>query len=316
VSKIDENVRPMAATGQREVKGRVCNDRRVSEHAISSSGHNSHDHFLSRYLPLLPRYFSPPWRTLTLGMCAVQRVRLSLDGDRCGATHLLERKEKKKKDKIADVSDHAEIQPQIVRGARKKRKTEDPETPVRAGPISSNPEGEGRKKRKRDREGEEPLPEDKKKKKHKKEKTSGAANDPATDPPLGVPDTSGVVRIAAVVPKITEEKKQKKKKSSDYPASSVTEPTPSVGAADTSGKSRKRKPTNGDAVDANGDKGSLQKPRSKSKKRKEETVEDEGQRSTPVPTEDRSSQKRKKAKASIHPDPSDDSDLTEQSQKG
>ena len=185
-----------------------------------------------------------------------------------------------------------------------------------AEPISSNPEGEGRKKRKRDREGEEPPSDNtKEKKKRKKEKTLTTAYDPTTDSPLRVSDAPGAGTVA-VVPEIPE-KKRKKNKSSDHPASSVIEPTPSVGAADKPEKSRRRKLAKGDTIDANGGEGSLQKSRSKAKKRRKgETVEDEEHPSTPVPTDDHSSRKRKKSKASIHPDPSDDPNLTEQSQKG
>ena len=300
-SKIDENVRPMAVTERCEVKGRVCNDSRVSEHAISSgSGQSSHDPFLCRYLPLLPRRCSPLWRalTLTLKTCDVQkgkqRVRLSLDGDRYGATHPLERKEKKKKDQVADVSDHAQLQ--IVKGARKKKKTEDPETPVEAEPVSSNPEGKGVKRRKHDREDEEPPSGDKKKKKRKREKNSGAAYDLAADPPLDVPDAPGAAGTVAVVPEITEVKERKENKS----------------PADGTGNSRKRKPTKADGVKANGQEGSKSKKRNKG-----DVVEDEEHPSTPVPADDHSSRKRKQPKAeSVHLDPSDDPDLTEQSQKG
>jgi len=268
-------------------------------------------------IPFLLRYLSPRWRilTLTLGTCAVQkrkqRVCLSLNGGRCEATHPLERKEKKKKDKVADVLDHAGTQLQIVKGARKKRKPKDPETPVEAKPVSSNPEGKGVQKRNRDRRGEEPPSGDKKKEKRKKEKTSGAAYDPATDSPLDLPDVSGAAGPVAIVPAIAEEKRRKKNKSSDPPPASVTELTPRVGAADEVEKSRKRKPTKGDVVEANGQEGS------KSKKRKKgDVVEDEEHLSTPILADDHSSRKRKKPKASVHPDPSDDPDLTEQSQKG
>jgi len=214
------------------------------------------------------------------------------------ATHLSERKGKKKKDKIADVSNHAETQPQTVNGARKKRKTEDPETPVEAGPVSSNPEGEGRKKRKHDREGEEPPSGDKKKKRRKKEKTSGAINSPL----------EAVDAVEAI-----GEKRRKKPKASDPPPCTI-EPPPSIGTADKPEKSRKRKPTKDDP---NGDEESSPKPRTKSKRRKKgETIEDEEHLSTTVPAGDHSSRKRKKSKESVHPDPSDDPNLTEQSQKG
>ena len=158
-------------------------------------------------------------------------------------------KEKKKKDKIADLSDHSEIQPQITKGGRKKRRAEEPEIPAEAEPVSSNPVGEERKKWKRDREGEEPLSGDKKeKKKRKEEKSSGTTHNPAVD-------------------------------------------------AD--------------------DEVSPPKSKSKPKKRKNgETVEGEDHASTAIPTDDHSSRKRKKSKASVHPDPSTDPNLTEQSQKG
>jgi len=188
---------------------------------------------------------------------------------------------------------------------------------VETKPVSPHSEGEGRKKRKRDRESEEPPSDVKKeKKKLKKEKTPGTAYDPATDSLLYVPDASGAAGTVAIVPETTE-KQKKKNKTSGHWASSVIEPTPSGGAADKLEQSRKRKPTNGDAVEANGDEGSSKKSRSKSKKRKKgETVEDERHPSTPVPEGDHSSRKRKKSKASVHPDPSDDPNLTEQSQKG
>lgn len=111
-----------------------------------------------------------------------------------------------------DVSDHAETQLQTVKGARKKRKTKDSETPVEAEPaepISSNPEGEGRKKRKRDREGEEPPSDNtKEKKKRKKEKTLTTAYDPTTDSPLRVSDAPGAGTVT-VVPEIPEKKRKK-----------------------------------------------------------------------------------------------------------
>jgi len=78
---------------------------------------------------------------------------------------------------------------------------------------------------------------------------------------------------------------------------------------------KQRKHKKDDVVDANVDVEPSQKLKSKSKKRKKGgPVEGEDRTSTVDPTGD-SSRKRKKSKKSIHPDPSDDSDLTEQSQK-
>ena len=125
----------------------------------------------------------------------------------------------------------------------------------------------------------------------------------ATDSRLEVTDVSGAVGPIVTASKIEGEKKQRKNKSS---AETPNAPPSAVGPAlDTDavgkpGKSRERKATKDDAI-------SDPIPKSKSKKRREE----EG-----VQGEDRPSQKRRKSKASVHPDPLDDPDLTEQSQKG
>ena len=216
-----------------------------------------------------------------------------------------------------DASGHAETQPEIAKGTRKKEMSiEDWETSLEPELVPSNPRGkEKKKKRRRDREDEGSPSGDKRKKKRKKEKTSGATSDspavPATDSPL---ETTGTTVAAK------EKKKRKKIKSSaeisDPPPSSVTEPIPSVGAADEPVKPRNRKLTKDDAVDVNADAEPSSKSISRSRKRKKEaTTEDEGHPSTIIPAED-SSRKRKKSKKSIHPNPFDDSDLTEQSQKG
>jgi len=190
-------------------------------------------------------------------------------------------------------------------------KPEDPEDLVEPEPVSSNLEGKGKKKkRKRDREDGEPPPDDKKKKR-KKEKTSGDLTSalPATDPPLEVADTSDITGTAGTTSGTKEKKKRKKDKSS-------AETIPSAGATDDPEKPRKWRPKKDNVVDANVDAEPSSKTKSKSKKRKKrETIEGEDRTSTVAPTDD-SPQKRKKSRKSIHPDPSDDSDLTEQSQKG
>lgn len=116
-----------------------------------------------------------------------------------------------------------------------------------------------------------------------------------------------------------KEKRNKNKSSteaSDPPPSSAIEFTPGAGAVDEPKKSRKLKSAN-DVVDADGDGEPSPKSKSKSKKRKkEETIEDNEHPSTVLYTEGHPPQKRKKSKASVHPNPLDDSDLTEQSQKG
>ena len=182
-------------------------------------------------------------------------------------------------------------------------------------PVSSNPKGkEKKKKRKRDQEGEELPSDDKKKKKQRKGEASGASNDPTIDPPL---EATGITVVAS---EVKEKKKRNKNKSSaeasDPPPSSAIEPTPGAGAVDKPKKSRKWKSTNDD-VDADGDGEPSPKSKSKSKKRKkEETIEDNEHPSAVLHTEGHPPQKRKKSKASVHPSPLDDSDLTEQSQKG
>ena len=183
-------------------------------------------------------------------------------------------------------------------------------------PVSSNPKGkEKKKKRKRDQEGEELPSDDKKKKKQRKGEASGASNDPTIDPPL---EATGITVVAS---EVKEKKKRNKNKSSaeasDPPPSSAIEPTPGAGAVDKPKKSRKWKSTNDDVVDADGDGEPSPKSKPKSKKRKkEETIEDNEHPSAVLHTEGHPPQKRKKSKASVHPSPLDDSDLTEQSQKG
>ena len=181
-------------------------------------------------------------------------------------------------------------------------------------PVFSNPKvKEKKKKRKRDQGGEE-LPSDDKKKKQREREASGAIDDPTIDPPL---EATGTTVGAS---EVKEKKKRNKNKSSaeasDPPPSSAIEFTPGAGAVDEPKKSRKLKSAN-DVVDADGDGETPPKSKSKSKKRKkEETIEDNEHPSTVLHTEGHSPQKRKKSKASVHPNPLDDSDLTEQSQKG
>jgi len=188
-----------------------------------------------------------------------------------------------------DVSDHAGTQPEITKGTRKKMPVGDPEASVEPELVLSNPGGkEKKKKRERDREDEEPPSGDKKKKKRKKGKTSGATSDSptayATDSFLEVAGTSEATGTTVAV----KEKKKRKKIKSSAEAS--------------------------DDVDVNVEAEPLSKPKSR-KRKKEATAEDEGHTSTTAPVED-SSRKRKRSKKSIHSNPSDDSDLTEQSQKG
>lgn len=205
---------------------------------------------------------------------------VSLESDYCKATHLSERKEKKKKDQVVH---HPGTQLEIVKGGREKSKTDDPE-----------PE-EKKKKRKRDREDEEPLSADKKKKR-KSEKISGTTYSPtsiipATDSPLEI---AGAV-AAASDPEIKEKRRRRKSKSpaeKSGPHTSVPGPTPTASSTDELVKSRKLKYTKGDAVDASVEAGSA------------------------VQTEGHPSRQRRKSKRPIYPDPSDDPDLTEQSQKG
>ncbi|KAF9652118.1 hypothetical protein BDM02DRAFT_3109523 [Thelephora ganbajun] len=193
---------------------------------------------------------------------------------------------------------------------------------VHPEPISSEPGRKDRKKkRKRDREDGEP-PSDDKKKKRRKEKASGATSDPAsaipvTDLPHEAADIPEVTRTTAVASEVKERKKKHNSstETSDPPTSSAIEPTRIAGSADKPEKPRKRKSTKDDDVDADGDAESSLESKPKTKKRKKrEAVENEDNPSVVIPAED-SPRKRKKSKKPIHPDPSGDSDLTEQSQK-
>lgn len=213
-------------------------------------------------------------RTLQ-GVCA------SLNNDRSGTTHLLERKEKKKKGKVADASG---TQPEIVKGGRtKKKKVVEPE------PAPSNLEGKEKKKKRE----ESPSSDKGEKKKRKKEKISGTTSDPASAvPALEATDTPEVTTVAAS--EVKEKKKRRKGKPSTdtpNPSTSVIEPALSTGGAD-----ELKRRTAKDDTGVNGE------PLSKKRKK----GEGEGD----------SARKRKKSKTSIHPDPSDDPDLTEQSRKG
>ena len=197
-------------------------------------------------------------------------------GDHRRATHLSERKEKKKKDKVADILEHPGTQPEIVKRVRKKDKTNVREISVEPGIVSCDPEArEKKKKRKRDREDEEPPSADQNKKR-KRKKSSGATSSPtslvpANDSSLEVADTSGVTGTIATTSEMKTKKNQRKSKSE---------------------KPRKKKATGGDAVNI--------------------SIEAE----PAVPPEGQLSRKRKKSKQPAYPDPSDDPDLTEQSQKG
>lgn len=300
----------------------MCNESRACQHWASAGPH--------RVLTIAPSsrssqedLFLQPWRfrILKLRTCTLpkreQRVCASLNDDHRGTTHLLERKEKKKKkSKVADASVHAETQPEMVKGGRTKKEVVDSGSLVEPEPAPSNLEGkEKKKKRKRDREDEGPPSSDKnEKKKRKKEKTSGTASDPTSAAPLEAADISGFTTLATS--EVKEMKKRRKAKSSAEtfnPPTSDIEPTPIAGAVDGARKPRKRKTAKDDTTDANGGGEPLSHSKPKSKKRKK--GEDEDHPSTVTPTED-SPQKRKKSKTSIHPDPSNDSDLTEQSRKG
>lgn len=234
-----------------------------------------------------------------------------------------ERKEKKKEDKTAVTPDRPGIQQEITKGGRKKKKSDDPETPAEPQTVHPDPEAQEKKKRKRGREDEEPTPDKNKKKKRNKEGASEkvpalAFVVPATDPLTEVADNSEVMGSSATTPEAKEKKKRKKSKSfvgtCDLPASTAIGPTSTAGSINEPGKPQKRKLANGDSVDANAD--VEPSVMSKSKKRKKEAVPGGEDRSTATPMEDRSFRKRKKSKKSIHPDPSDDHDLTGQSQKG
>lgn len=188
-------------------------------------------------------------------------------------------------------------------------------------PPPSNLEGKEKEKRKRDREDERPPSSDKKKKKRKKEKASCAIFDPAstvlaTEPsPLEAANTSEVTGTTVATSEVKEKKKQKLSTgASNPPPSFATEPTPITGAADKSEKQRERGLAKHDTANTGADTGLSSESKSKSKKRKKGEAADTQDHST-VTTED-SSRKRKKSKKSIHPNPSDDPNLTEQSRKG
>ena len=200
----------------------------------------------------------------------------------------------------------------------KKKKTHDPETLAEPQTLHPDPEAEEKKKRKRGREDKEPTSDNKKKKKRKKEGASGKTPGPAfVVPSPEVVHNSEVMGSPAAT---SEEKKKKRRKSKlstgtcDLPTSSAIGSTSTTGSTDEPEKPQKRKPTDVDSMDANAN--AEPSAMSKSKKRKKEAAVGGEDRSTAIPMEDRSSRKRKKSKKSIHPDPSDDPGLTEQSQKG
>ena len=150
------------------------------------------------------------------------------------------------------------------------------------------------------------------------------ASDPAStiltaDPPLEVADISEAAGVTTVTSEVKERKKRKNKsltRTSDHPLSSAVDPTPSASATDKLEKPRKRKYLKDDTANTNVEVESPLESESKSKKRaKREVVQGKDHHHTASAPED-SSHKRKKPKRSIHPDPSDDPELTEQSRKG
>lgn len=252
-----------------------------------------------------------------------QRVCASLDDDRRKTTHLLERKEKKKKqEKIADASDHAETRPEIAKRVRTKKETVDSGTPAEPEPAPFNPEEKEKKKRKRKRDRDDEVPpfgDKKEKQKRKKENASDATSDPAstvlaTDPSFEVAD-SDTSKVAGTTMAASEVKEKKRPKKNKSPTLSAIKSIPTAGAADKLEKPLQRKPVKNDTMNANTDAEPSSESKSKSKKRKKRRAIDDEDQSTVSPTED-SSRKRKKSKKSVYPDPSDDPDLTEQSQKG
>lgn len=225
-----------------------------------------------------------------------------------------ERKEKKKKDKVTDILKHTETQSKIVKGGRKKHETDDPETLVGPGTVSCNPTAEEkRKKIKRDRKDEKPPSADKKKR--KKDKIFEATSGPASI--VSAPDSSlEATGTVATTSAVTEKGMRRKSKSSAEafdPHTSATRPAPTANFTGEPEKARKQELAKGDAVNVKVEADRLSRSNSKLKKRKKEIeTDDEDHHSAAVLTEGHSSRKRKKSK---HPDPTDDPDLTEQSQK-
>lgn len=214
-------------------------------------------------------------------------VGVSFEGDRRMATHLSERKEKKKKAKVAD------IQSEIVKGSRNKSESNNSETLEEPGINSCDPKAvEKKRKRKRDLGDEEPASADKKKR-LRREKNAGETSDhasivPATISSLEIAGTSEVIGTIGTTSEVKDKKKRRKSKSS-VPHPSATGPAPTTDSTNGPAESRKQKLTKGDVIDVSTE---------------AEPV---------IPTRGHSSRKRKKY---TYPDPSDDSDLTEQSQKG
>ena len=223
-----------------------------------------------------------------------RNVGVLFEGNHYRVTHLSERKEKKKKDKVPDVLNRPGIHPEIAKVERKKSKKNGPESSVELGTVSRNPEAEeGKKKRKRGGEDEEPTD---KKKKRKREKIPGTISDPASVVPTAdlSLEVSGTIVSTS---EVKEKKKRRKHKSSEETScshTSVAGPAPTAGSPDETEHLRKQKPMKGDTTNVG--------------------VEAE----FALQTEDRSSRRRKKSKSrqTTYPDPSDDHSLTEQSQKG
>jgi len=183
---------------------------------------------------------------------------------------------------------------------------------VEPGIVSCDPEAEGKKKRTRDREDEKPPSADRKKRRGR-EKISGATCGPVpvVSPPHASSKVVGASGVTGtiVLSEVKEKKERRKNKSSAETSdahTSVTGPAPIPNASDELGKPRKHKPTKGNTSVA-----ARSKP--KSKKRKE--MEGGEHQSTSILTEGHPPRKRKKFKQPTHPDPSEDPDLTEQSQK-
>ncbi|KAF9780067.1 hypothetical protein BJ322DRAFT_308982 [Thelephora terrestris] len=226
------------------------------------------------------------------------------------------RKEKQKEEKIAGIPDHSGIQSEII---KKKKKSNDSDTSAESKIVHIEPGTEGEKKKRR-REDEQPASDRKKKNKRRKEVTSEPASDPtfvvhAAVPSPDVVDNSEVMGTPAA-PSEAREKKKKRRKSGPTTetcdlSTSAIGPTSTTGSADEPEKPRKRKNADGDAAYGTHDAEASSTP--KPKKRKKEAARED--RATANPADDRSSRKRKKSKQSIHPDPSDDPELTEQSQK-
>ena len=152
-----------------------------------------------------------------------------LEGDRRIVAHLSERKEKKKKAKVVDITEHPGTQPEIIKVGREGNGLNGLESLEGPGIDSCDPEGaEKKKKRKRDRGDEEPAPADKKKK-SKRDKVSEATTS-----------------------EVKDKKKRRKSKSSSETSdlrTSVTGPAPGAISTGELDKPRKRKSTKGDAMD-------------------------------------------------------------------